>query len=104
MSRHVRETADLDCEAREVFSLWACIGEKLKWEHPRDHNHRDSQKYWEVYCDAHGSCDTHRRRTNLQQLTCKIDLSNSFCYLFFSFVLIELKPVVLKGKVLGEKF
>ena len=37
----------------------------------------------------------------MQQLTCKIDLSNSFYYLFFSFVLIELKPFVLKGKVLG---
>ena len=45
----------------------------------------------------------YRRRTNLQQLTCKIDLSNYFYYLFFSFVLIELKPFVLKGKVLGEK-
>ena len=45
-----------------------------------------------------------RRRTNVQQLTCNIDLSNSFYYLFFSFVLIELKPFVLKGKVLGEKF
>ena len=44
------------------------------------------------------------RRTNVQQLTCKIDLSKSFYYLFFSFVLIELKPFVLKGKVLGEKF
>ena len=43
-----------------------------------------------------------RRRTNVQQLTCKIDLSNSFYYLFFSFVLLELKPFVLKGKVLGE--
>ena len=38
-----------------------------------------------------------RRRTNVQQLTCKIDLSNFFYYLFFSFVLIELKPFVLKG-------
>ena len=38
----------------------------------------------------------------MQQLTCKIDLSSSFYYLFFSFVLIELKPFVLKGKVLGE--
>ena len=46
----------------------------------------------------------YRRTTNVQQLTCKIDLSNSFYYLFFSFVLIELKPFVLKGKVLGEKF
>ena len=40
----------------------------------------------------------------MQQLTCKIDLSSSFDYLFFSFVLIELKPFVLKGKVLGDKF
>ena len=44
-----------------------------------------------------------RRRTNVQQLTCKIDLSNSFYYLFFSFLLIEPKPFVLKGKVQGEK-
>ena len=43
-----------------------------------------------------------RRRTNVQQLTCNIDLSCSFYYLFFSLVLIELKPFVLKGKVLGE--
>ena len=43
-----------------------------------------------------------RRRTNVQQLTCNIDLSSSFYYLFFSFVLIKLKPFVLKGKVLGE--
>ena len=42
-----------------------------------------------------------RRRTNVQQLTCKINLSSSFYFLFFSFVLIE--PFVLKGKVLGEK-
>ena len=39
----------------------------------------------------------------MQQLTCNIDLSSSFYYLFFSFVLIELKPSVLKGKVLGRK-
>ena len=40
----------------------------------------------------------------MQQLTCKIDLSSSFYYLFFSFVLLELaKPFVLKGKVPGEK-
>ena len=44
-----------------------------------------------------------RRRTNVQQRTCKIDLPFSFYYLFFSFVLLELKPLVLKGKVLGEK-
>ena len=46
----------------------------------------------------------HRRRTNVQQRTCKIDLPNSFYYLFFSFVLLELKPFVYKWKVLGEKF
>ena len=40
----------------------------------------------------------------MQQLTCNIDSSSSFYYLFFSFVLIELKPFVLKGKVLGGKF
>ena len=40
----------------------------------------------------------------MQQLTCNIDLSGSFYYLFFSFVLIELKPFVLKGKVLGENY
>ena len=40
----------------------------------------------------------------MQQLTCKSDLPFSFYYLFFSFVLLELKPFVLKGKVLGEKF
>ena len=38
----------------------------------------------------------------MQQLTCNIDLSSSFYYLFFSFALIELKPFVLKGQVLGE--
>ena len=46
-----------------------------------------------------------RRRTNVQQLTCNIDLSCYFYYyLFFSFILLELKPFVLKGKVLGEKW
>ena len=39
----------------------------------------------------------------MQQLTCKIDLSKSFYYLFFSFVLIELKPFVLKGESPGGK-
>ena len=44
-----------------------------------------------------------RRRTNVQQLTCKIDLSSSFYYyLFFPFVLIELKPLVLKGSPGGK--
>ena len=39
----------------------------------------------------------------MQQLKCNIDLSNSFYYLFFSFVLLELKPFVLKGKSPGGK-
>ena len=38
----------------------------------------------------------------MQQLTCKIDSSNYFYYLFFSFVLLELEPFVFKWKVLGE--
>ena len=38
----------------------------------------------------------------MQQQTCNIDLSSSFYYLFFSFVLLELKPFVFKWKVLGE--
>ena len=42
------------------------------------------------------------RRTNVQQLTCNIGLSNSFYYLFFFFVLIELKPFVLNGKSRGK--
>ena len=54
------------------------------------------------HCSANWRC-TIRRRTNVQQLTCKIDLPFSFYYLFFSFVLLELKPFVLKGNVLGEK-
>ena len=37
----------------------------------------------------------------MQQLTCNIDLSRSFYYIFFSFVLIELKPFVLKGESPG---
>ena len=36
----------------------------------------------------------------MQQLTCNIDLS-CYIFFFFSLVLIELKPFVLKGKVLG---
>ena len=39
----------------------------------------------------------------MQHLTCKIDFPFSFYYLFFSFVLLELKTFVLKGKVPGEK-
>ena len=45
-----------------------------------------------------------RRRTNVQQLTCKIDSFNSFYYLFLSFIILELKSLVLKGKVRGEKW
>ena len=42
----------------------------------------------------------------MQQLTCNIDLSSSFYYLFFSFVLIdiELKSFVLKGKSWGKNY
>ena len=57
---------------------------------------------WGVFLSCRGPFCS-RRRTNVQQLTCNIDLSRSFYYLFFSFVLIELKPFVLKGKVPGEK-
>ena len=66
----------------------SCIEKVPGVEH---HNHKSYRVFFKA-------------RTNVQQLTCKIDLSNSFYYLFFSFVLIELKPFVLKGKVLGEKF
>ena len=38
----------------------------------------------------------------MQQLTCKIDLPVSFYYLFFSFVLLELKPFALKEKSRGK--
>ena len=34
----------------------------------------------------------------MQQLTCNIDLPCSCSYIFFSFVLLELKPFVSKGK------
>ena len=40
----------------------------------------------------------------MQQLTCKIDLSSSFYYLFLSCVLLELKPFVLKGKSRGINY
>ena len=53
---------------------------------------------------SHGVVALNRRRTNVQQQTCNIDLPSSFYYLFFSFVLLELKPFVFKWKVLGEKF
>ena len=39
----------------------------------------------------------------MQQQTRNINLSRSFYYLFFSFVLLELKPFLLKEKALGEK-
>ena len=50
---------------------------------------------------SHQGC--YRRRTSAQQKVWNIDLSCSFYYLFFSFLLIELKLFGLKGKVLGEK-
>ena len=61
--------------------------------------------FWEGHLAGNlvGVLQDFRRRTNVQQLTCKIDLSSSFHYLFFSFVLIELKPFVSKGKVSGGK-
>ena len=61
------------------------------------------ERHWSIPFPGEIHMDNNRRRTNVQQLTCNIDLSNSFYFLFFSFVLIELKPFVLKGKVLGEK-
>ena len=40
----------------------------------------------------------------MQQLTCNIDLSNSFYYLFFCFVLIELaKTLCFEGESPGGK-
>ena len=42
----------------------------------------------------------YKRRTNVQQLTCKID---SFYYLFFSFIILELKPLCFEGKSPGGK-
>ena len=38
----------------------------------------------------------------MQQLTCHIDYSCSFYYRFFSFILLELQPFVLKGKSWGK--
>ena len=58
---------------------------------------------YDLYGAGLSGANTYRRRTNVQQLTCRIDLPFSFYYLFFSFVLLELKPFVLKGKVAGEK-
>ena len=40
----------------------------------------------------------------MQQLTCKIDSSNYFYYLFFSFIILEPKPLVLKGKSGGKNY
>ena len=37
----------------------------------------------------------------MQQLTCKIDSSNYFYYLFFSFIILELKPFVFEGESPG---
>ena len=39
----------------------------------------------------------------MQQLTCNIDVSSSFYYLFFSFVLIELKALCFEGESPGGK-
>ena len=39
----------------------------------------------------------------MQQLTCKIDLSNSFYYLFFFFIILELKPFGFEGESPGGK-
>ena len=39
----------------------------------------------------------------MQQLTCKIDSSSSFYYLFFSFILLELKAFVFEGESPGGK-
>ena len=47
-----------------------------------------------AFPDFSSVLDKFRRRTNVQQLTCNIDLPYSFYYLFFSFVLLELKPFV----------
>ena len=44
-----------------------------------------------------------RRRTNVQQLTCNSDASCSFYYLFFSFVLIELKTFCFEEESPGGK-
>ena len=64
------------------------------------------QKVKKFDAEMGGSEETenYRRSTNVQQLTYKIDSSPSFYYLFFSFVLLELKPFGFKWKVLGEKF
>ena len=61
------------------------------------------QTFWAIFVKENGKLSMDRR-TNVQQLTCNIDLPNYFYCLFFSFVLIEQKPFVLKGKVLGDKF
>ena len=39
----------------------------------------------------------------MQQLTCNIDLSRSFYYLFFFFVLIEPKTLCFEGESPGGK-
>ena len=62
------------------------------------------QVCWTEPSDTWHAANIFRRRTNVQQLTCNIDLSCSFSYFFFSFALIERKPFVLKGKDLGQKF
>ena len=70
----------------------------------KPHRSHTLQKSIEAKLGGNFGPEENRRRTNVQQLTCNIDLSRSFYYFFFSFVLLELKPFVLKGKVLGENF
>ena len=78
---------------RELHKSITSTGANFWWDFS------PSVLYWLFF----GS-DFNKRRTNVQQLTCNIGLSNSSYYLFFSFALIELKPFVFKWKVLGEKF
>ena len=86
--------------------LYALVVGDKQHEIARQDSYTELLKSWSTLGQflANSPSIKHRRRTNVQQLTCNIDLSSSFYYLFFSFVLIELKPFVLKGKVLGEKF
>ena len=62
----------------------------------------NSGRLWETSSACRARRD--RRRTNVQQLTCDIDLSSLFYYLFFSFVLLELKPFEgeSRGKILKK--
>ena len=68
-----------------------------------DENDEHSMDRYRCRPELSDKFGSHCRRTNVQQLTCNIDLSSSFYYLFLSFVLIELKPSVLKGESPGGK-